>query len=701
MSNQNSLTHFSRPLSQIINTYQKKKYININKEYIIDQEIQNRIKTEGNTPQTKEIIENLENEKQKLRPEYLRKKNKVNVIGVDEGYIKLPKVKSNKNWKKLTKEEIEQIENYKLNKDLFNTMNKESIINFLKNNDEDDKVEKYRQRKIEENEIKKLNNWDIQYASNDTKLISRTSTFKGLTETLDSTNMNWMFQIKNNPKEASIIARNKNLKEFFDKFEVEQNAIYNQNMNINKKQFHFDAFDNNKNNVKNIKNNSKSSVDFYKEVMREKIRVEDFLAGNLSNMSQQVYDKKIEKKKIVDLVSQILIRLNDIDIEKRNLIEEAKEECDKIRNGEIDIENIDPEYLITKKKKLKVIKKKKSILNNQEEKWKKMEKNMKKTVKEKEITKREIPSNEKLIRHQKIVEINQIVINHIKKLDEDKENLRKEMEYKNKKILNIENELRKLKLKVNSRVAEHKRYYFDILKKGIDVRREGLSWILVKLIELKAFIEHSKFPKFLNTKQIEYLLKIAYKQYELSELVKLFTILTNRQKNLKENLNEKKKLENILTKTTLESEKSINENIKNENENIIPHKFMSGFDTIALKYEKVINIALNTNKEERVIRGIVNNLHNLIIKKNVNDDTLDKISFVPGSYAEFFNANSKFREYFDDIFYLNSEIVKREKELKKIKSEEMENFRKENSKRVGNVEIETQFAALFGNGIII
>ena len=328
-----------------------------------------------------------------------------------------------------------------------------------------------------------------------------------------------------------------------------------------------------------------------------------------------------------------------------------------------------------------------------------MEKSMKKAVKEKEVVKRDIPSHERLIRHQKIVEINQVIINHIKKLDEDKENLRKEMEYKNKKILNIENELRKLKLKVNSRVAEHKRYYFDILKKGIDVRREGLSWILVKLIELKAFIEHSKFPKFLNTKQIEYLLKIAYKQYELSELVKLFTILTNRQKNLKDNINENKKLENILTKTTIESELSIND--KGNNDYIIPHKFMSGFDTIAVKYEKVINIALNSKKEDRVIKGIVKNLHKLIIQKNYNDETLEKISFVPGSYAEFFNANSKFREYFDDIFYLNSEIVKREKELKKIKSDEIENFRKENAKRVGNVEIETQFAALFGNGIII
>ena len=577
-------------------------------------------------------------------------------------------------------------------------MNKESIMNFLKNNEEDDKAEKYRQRKIEENEIKKLNNWDIQYASNNHKFIRRTSTFQGLTQSLDSTNMNWMFQIKNNPKEASIIARNKNLKEFFDKFEVEQNAIYNQNMNINKKQFHFDAFDNNNNSIKSNKSNNKSSVDFYKEVMREKIRVEDFLTGNLSNMSQQVYDKKIEKKKIADLVSQILIRLNEIDIEKRNLIEEAKDECDKIKNGEIELEDIDPEYLITKKRK-KIVKKKKSIANPQEEKWKKMEKSMKKAVKEKEVVKRDIPSHERLIRHQKIVEINQVIINHIKKLDEDKENLRKEMEYKNKKILQIEDELRKLKLKVNSRVAEHKRYYFDILKKGIDVRREGLSWILVKLIELKAFIEHSKFPKFLNTKQIEYLLKVAYKQYELSELVKLFTILTNRQKNLKDNINDNKKLENILTKTTIESELSIND--KGNNDYIIPHKFMSGFDTIAVKYEKVINIALNSKKEDRVIKGIVKNLHKLIIQKNYNDETLEKISFVPGSYAEFFNANSKFREYFDDIFYLNSEIVKREKELKKIKSDEIENFRKENAKRVGNVEIETQFAALFGNGIII
>ena len=80
---------------------------------------------------------------------------------------------------------------------------------------------------------------------------------------------------------------------------------------------------------------------------------------------------------------------------------------------------------------------------------------------------------------------------------------------------------------------EHRKYYFEILKKGIDVRQEGLSWVLQKLIELKAFIENSKFPKFLNSQQIDYLLTIAYKKHELSELIKLFQVLKNKQKNLK------------------------------------------------------------------------------------------------------------------------------------------------------------------------
>ena len=78
--------------------------------------------------------------------------------------------------------------------------------------------------------------------------------------------------------------------------------------------------------------------------------------------------------------------------------------------------------------------------------------------------------------------------------------------------------------------------------------------------------------------------------------------------------------------------------------------------------------------------------------------------FLPGSLAEFFNENKKFREYFDDILYLNNEIIKREKEINRMKKEEMENFKRNNelhNKSNNTVENEMIFAALFGNGIII
>ena len=72
-----------------------------------------------------------------------------------------------------------------------------------------------------------------------------------------------------------------------------------------------------------------------------------------------------------------------------------------------------------------------------------------------------------------------------------------EFERLSKELHQIEDNLHRLKVRINNRVIEHRKYFFEILKKGIDVRKDGLSWCLVRLIELKSFIEISKFPKFL------------------------------------------------------------------------------------------------------------------------------------------------------------------------------------------------------------
>jgi hypothetical protein len=102
----------------------------------------------------------------------------------------------------------------------------------------------------------------------------------------------------------------------------------------------------------------------------------------------------------------------------------------------------------------------------------------------------------------------------------------------NKKILvkKINSELNDLKLSMNNLVEDQKKYYLDILKKGIDTRRDGLNWVLKKLIELSTEMEVNYFPKFLNFNQVEFLMKIAYKQTESDQMKLIFNIL---KKNVK------------------------------------------------------------------------------------------------------------------------------------------------------------------------
>ena len=125
-----------------------------------------------------------------------------------------------------------------------------------------------------------------------------------------------------------------------------------------------------------------------------------------------------------------------------------------------------------------------------------------------------------------------------------------------------------------------------------------------------------------------------------------------------------------------------------------------------MKYESVINVCLNENKEEKYVGGIFNDLRNKIINNDIieDKDEFDELYFLPGSLAEFFNENKKFREYFDDILYLNREIIKREKEIMKMKKDQMEIFKRTNelhNRSKNTVENEMIFSALFGNGIII
>ena len=87
-------------------------------------------------------------------------------------------------------------------------------------------------------------------------------------------------------------------------------------------------------------------------------------------------------------------------------------------------------------------------------------------------------------------------------------------------------------------VIDQKEYYIEILKSGIDVRTEGLVWLVKRLIELNCELDDAMFPKFLDHSQIEYLLKViklinklSYKLIESSQMKTILKILKKKQKN--------------------------------------------------------------------------------------------------------------------------------------------------------------------------
>ena len=93
----------------------------------------------------------------------------------------------------------------------------------------------------------------------------------------------------------------------------------------------------------------------------------------------------------------------------------------------------------------------------------------------------------------------------------------------------IESSSISLKSKLNNIIKEQKSYFLNILQIGYDVRAFGLVWVVKRLIELNCLLEYSMFPKFLDNFQIDYIITLAYKQIELSQLKVILKVLKERQ----------------------------------------------------------------------------------------------------------------------------------------------------------------------------
>ena len=330
--------------------------------------------------------------------------------------------------------------------------------------------------------------------------------------------------------------------------------------------------------------------------------------------------------------------------------------------------------------------------------------------------------DKKTLKKNKLLELqmaNDIILQNLAKIKDSKKRIEEQIKKNNLKINTIQIKHKNAKANYTEKVQMLSEYYYQILKKGIDVRKSGLSWVVVRLMELNAYIDKNHFPSFLNDSEINYLLRIGVKTFELNELVKLFQLLKIRQKKLRErHVQEDKDKENKIKEDKFNKLKEAHKGNKFN----IGNDYVEYMEEIQRKYESVINICLNEKTEENDINQISEKFKKQILTmqddalEDLNTTKLYELYFIPGSLAQYFSKDKVFRQYFDDIYYLNEEINKRRKELKEEKEKEYKKYRNFNSanyyiKTVSGVQIiersqrvsenDKIMAALFGNDISV
>ena len=405
--------------------------------------------------------------------------------------------------------------------------------------------------------------------------------------------------------------------------------------------------------------NSENNKEFY--IKYEKIKKEKQMEDNLRNTKLEVENLKQEKKLLYEQSLDILNQINDYNLnlhvldsedyvlfkqrEKEKLaMQIEQQEKQKRRESLLNNPNLQMRSTTrtnSKGKRKSIVKFKidtfvLSTLNSRE--------NAEKIEKKKEINK------DKAKCYENLKEVNE----SISKL---KEQIRTKVQQKN----NIQDEL--------------VRYYHNLLYEGLDVRQEGLSWIIKAIWQLGVNVELSYLPTFLDNESIDYLFTIAHKTTDLKHLEEEIAKEKSKMQNEVKQVIVLKTLSNTTNNSPITTAKNLFQTSVVNIPSTRKHNFRARkASMIAKKYsankEYKINHILNICSQREKIETEENKqgLFNLPSVKNINVLTHKK-----------------------DLI---------EKELKKLKKEEMERlfklFIEDDYERKNEVAAEVVLAALVG-----
>ena len=546
-----------------------------------------------------------------------------------------------------------------------------------------------------EMEVIKLRNWDrdnlIQISNESERLYSslklkyskskskpKLIKLDSFQKILETSNDELRKIIKNKTKAS----HNNIIQNFIKKDKEEQTILLLNNIAKTKNKFNFFTIENNQqrsfesnfgfdSNSFNLLNDKKINSQIYRKIIKEKKNQENYERRNLMNISIQYMNKKNERIESETELSKIFTEIN-------NLTSKFNEQKNSIKveilNVQQSLENIQKEGKSTKEELLYVSRQKTIEINNL---------------------------------NQKIKNFHRKYLLDLKKQEEIK--LKKEKEIN--LLKEEENYLKIIKLGI---LSSQKEYYLEILKKGYDVRENGLVWCIKHLLELQSDLEYSHFPKFLNHQQCDYLIEQANIALEISQLKIIIKVLKN--KNEKSNVEKKFAFFNQMY---LNAKKNKNLRKKNRIQEEIEmlRKQNNLLTKTDIHLNKVFNNLFNSHKdafklqndkkmEELKIENITNDLKETLLEQGGN---LNPKNDDIGSVFNLIEQDSETKDFLENIVILRFRLDYLEKLQEDLKEQQIKLFKNtiENHKKIHKIltaetslQNDLVFSALFGNKVL-
>jgi len=221
-------------------------------------------------------------------------------------------------------------------------------------------------------------------------------------------------------------------------------------------------------------------------------------------------------------------------------------------------------------------------------------------------------------------------------------------------------------------LRECKTYYLDILKKGTDIRKDGLLWVVKNLIEIQVNLEYQHFPKHFTHEQIDFLKNLAFINLEENELKIIISILKKRQSN--ERMNDNIKRMNLVDALMTNRKSSGNNNklIKIERSEI-EIELTNRFNKIYQNNENALRITLDKNEEDIKIKNILiqikkglYTIDDINQKKNnfINDNKNSILDAFMGKTKDkdLFSLILRIRNRLNELDYIKKNMIQKEKE---------------------------------------